>query len=326
MSRHSIFSSGRATSSPQHFQAQASPLRRESEGRYTAKNEDYLVTQMALLEKIHKSSPRPPGPSWHSRDSRVPPGRPEFLSPAAQQSPAGPAGQGGRLQHAPLHPGQASVRPAGQGQGGLQQLQHGQPGQRLPGGGQAEPQELSLPPGWSVGWTLRGRKYFIDHNTKTTHWSHPLETEGLPAGWERVDSPSEGTYYLNRVLGRVQLEHPSLPSLAPYSHPHSQQAQPSWGPTKYQQNLLVPANPYLHEEIPDWLRVYVQASPSHDHKLKWDLFRLPELECFNAMLNRLHQEEIIEIVMRYEQIRYRMSLELANRRAFIEQNRNLSPS
>ena len=26
--------------------------------------------------------------------------------------------------------------------------------------------ELPLPPGWSVGWTMRGRKYYIDHNTK----------------------------------------------------------------------------------------------------------------------------------------------------------------
>lgn len=35
--------------------------------------------------------------------------------------------------------------------------------------------ELPLPPGWSVDYTLRGRKYYIDHNAKTTHWSHPLE-------------------------------------------------------------------------------------------------------------------------------------------------------
>lgn len=37
--------------------------------------------------------------------------------------------------------------------------------------------ELPLPPGWSVDYTLRGRKYYIDHNAKTTHWSHPLERE-----------------------------------------------------------------------------------------------------------------------------------------------------
>ena len=27
--------------------------------------------------------------------------------------------------------------------------------------------------GWSVGWTQEGKKYYIDHNTKTTHWSPP---------------------------------------------------------------------------------------------------------------------------------------------------------
>jgi len=53
-----------------------------------------------------------------------------------------------------------------------------------------------LPPGWSVDLTLRGRKYFIDHNTKTTHWSHPLEKEGLPTGWERIESDEYGVYFV----------------------------------------------------------------------------------------------------------------------------------
>ena len=53
------------------------------------------------------------------------------------------------------------------------------------GGG---PEELPLPPGWSVDYTLRGRKYYIDHNTQTTHWSHPLEKEGLPTGTPRAST------------------------------------------------------------------------------------------------------------------------------------------
>ena len=56
--------------------------------------------------------------------------------------------------------------------------------------------DLPLPLGWSVGYTMRGRRYFIDHNTKTTHWSHPLEKEGLPSGWERIESPEFGVYYV----------------------------------------------------------------------------------------------------------------------------------
>ena len=60
-------------------------------------------------------------------------------------------------------------------------------------------EELPLPPGWSADFTMRGRKYFIDHNTKTTHWSHPLATEGLPTGWERIQDPFHGTYYVKYV-------------------------------------------------------------------------------------------------------------------------------
>lgn len=57
-------------------------------------------------------------------------------------------------------------------------------------------EEMPLPSGWSVDCTLRGRKYYVDHNTKTTHWSHPFESEGLPSGWEKVTSPEYGVYYV----------------------------------------------------------------------------------------------------------------------------------
>jgi scaffold protein salvador len=59
---------------------------------------------------------------------------------------------------------------------------------------QAQPiDELPLPPGWSVDYTLRNsRKYYIDHNTQTTHWSHPLES--MPLFWQKVEGPG-GVYY-----------------------------------------------------------------------------------------------------------------------------------
>ena len=42
------------------------------------------------------------------------------------------------------------------------------------------------------------------------------------------------------------------------------------------------------------------------------------------MLNKLFRDELIELVKRYEGIRFRMSQELASRRAFILQNRSLA--
>lgn len=332
MSKHSFLSPSRGSiSSPQSLAARGASPRREGEGRYTAKNDDYM-TQLGVLQKITKASPRyqssPVPPSQPFRPhTGYPPGPhhvPRPYSPFPRPSPIQthhlPSPQPGQPPSQPypaLHIAQPPVR------------QPSTPPRPPPG----EEPGLPLPPGWSVGWTMRGRKYFIDHNTKTTHWSHPLETEGLPAGWEKVDSPEFGVYYRNHITRQVQYEHPSVPGyVAGPSQGSNNLPRLSYTPTtstpshvRYQQNLLVPANPYLHEEIPVWLRVYVKASPNLDHKLKWDLFRLPELECFDAMLSKLLNDDLAEVVMRYERIRYRMSQELANRRAFIVQNRSLPP-
>ncbi|XP_040564937.1 uncharacterized protein sav isoform X1 [Lepeophtheirus salmonis] len=174
-------------------------------------------------------------------------------------------------------------------------------------------EEIPLPPGWSVGWTIRGRKYFIDHNTKTTHWSHPLEKEGLPTGWEKIDSPEYGTYFVNHITRQAQYEHPCTPRYQ-LLESHSQVLPlPPALDAYHQNNVLVPANPYLHEVIPTWLRVYFKASPTLDHHLKWDLFRLAELECFEAMLNRLFRDELEELVMKYEGSRLAISQEMDQR-------------
>ncbi len=103
--------------------------------------------------------------------------------------------------------------PAGEQRQQQQQSEFHTPQQQQQQQQQSDQQpELPLPLGWSVGFTLRGRrKYFIDHNTKTTHWSHPLEKEGLPTGWERIESPEFGTYYVNHITRQAQYEHPCAP-------------------------------------------------------------------------------------------------------------------
>lgn len=173
-------------------------------------------------------------------------------------------------------------------------------------------EELPLPSGWSVDWTVRGRKYYIDHNTQTTHWSHPLEKESLPTGWHRIESKEYGVYYVNHYTKQAQYAHPCSTVMAyQFGHhgnqlPVTSQAQP--------RGNLVPANPYLNTEIPEWLRVYSKAPPEHDHKLKWDLFQLNQMETFDAMLNRLYKKELEEIVMSYEKYRTSLNRELERRR------------
>ena len=120
MSRNFFSSPKSVSSSTQSLLTRSASPRRENEGRYTPKNDDY-VAQLEILQKMSKAPPR------------------SQLCGGAGLSPLH-----SYHQVAPLPPAD---------------------------------QETPLPPGWSVGWTQRGRKYYIDHNTKTTHWSHPLETE-----------------------------------------------------------------------------------------------------------------------------------------------------
>ncbi|KAH8381790.1 hypothetical protein KR009_000202 [Drosophila setifemur] len=171
-----------------------------------------------------------------------------------------------------------------------------------------ETEELPLPPGWATQYTLHGRKYYIDHNAHTTHWNHPLEREGLPVGWRRVVSKLHGTYYENQYTGQCQRQHPCLTSYYVYTTsaepPKAIRPEaPLYAPPSHTHNALVPANPYLMEEIPKWLAVYSEADSSKDHLLQFNMFSLPELEGFDSMLVRLFKQELGTIVGFYERYR-----------------------
>ncbi|KAG4079922.1 hypothetical protein HA402_006234 [Bradysia odoriphaga] len=174
--------------------------------------------------------------------------------------------------------------------------------------------ELPLPPGWSVDYTLRGRKYYIDHSSKTTHWSHPLEREGLPVGWQRIESPQYGVYYVNHITRQAQYNHPCLTSCYLYTSNESKSIIPVPTHTQFSpHSALVPANPYLLEEIPRWLLIYVNADPATDHKLKWDMFKLSELECFDSMMFRMFKQEMEALITRHESYRRALNAEVHRR-------------
>ncbi|XP_061074641.1 membrane-associated guanylate kinase, WW and PDZ domain-containing protein 1b isoform X11 [Conger conger] len=91
-----------------------------------------------------------------------------------------------------------------------------------------------LPDSWEMAYTETGEVYFIDHNTKTTSWidpraldkpQKPLEEceddEGvhteeldneleLPSGWEKIEDPVYGVYYVDHVNRKTQYENPIL--------------------------------------------------------------------------------------------------------------------
>ena len=79
-----------------------------------------------------------------------------------------------------------------------------------------------LPPNWEKAYTDKGEPYFIDHNSGTSHWLDPrlsrvkkkrpedCSDDELPFGWERIDDPHYGTYFIDHVNRRTQYENPVL--------------------------------------------------------------------------------------------------------------------
>lgn len=90
-----------------------------------------------------------------------------------------------------------------------------------------------LPSGWERKRTDDGREYFVDHDTKTTHWALPKEYQQqqpgssamspgdtsvknrnitvqspLPAGWEQKQCPSGRVYYADHSRRLTQWERP----------------------------------------------------------------------------------------------------------------------
>ncbi|XP_029456894.1 membrane-associated guanylate kinase, WW and PDZ domain-containing protein 1 isoform X4 [Rhinatrema bivittatum] len=106
-----------------------------------------------------------------------------------------------------------------------------------------------LPENWEMAYTENGDVYFIDHNTKTTSWldprclskqQKPLEEceddEGvhteeldseleLPTGWEKIEDPVYGVYYVDHINRKTQYENPVLEAKRKKQLEHQQQQQ-----------------------------------------------------------------------------------------------------
>lgn len=78
-----------------------------------------------------------------------------------------------------------------------------------------------LPKNWEMAYTDTGMIYFIDHNTKTTTWLDPrlckkakapedCEDGELPYGWEKIEDPQYGTYYVDHINQKTQFENPVM--------------------------------------------------------------------------------------------------------------------
>ncbi|XP_071805383.1 membrane-associated guanylate kinase, WW and PDZ domain-containing protein 3-like isoform X1 [Asterias amurensis] len=102
--------------------------------------------------------------------------------------------------------------------------------------GKAEEELGDLPKDWEIAFTDQGDMYFINHVTETTQWLDPrleqkpakelvdCEDDGehyphdnchsnkqeLPYGWEKIDDPQYGTYFIDHVNRKTQYANPVI--------------------------------------------------------------------------------------------------------------------
>ncbi|XP_045145859.1 membrane-associated guanylate kinase, WW and PDZ domain-containing protein 1 isoform X4 [Echinops telfairi] len=125
-----------------------------------------------------------------------------------------------------------------------------------------------LPENWEMAYTENGEVYFIDHNTKTTSWldprclskqQKPLEEceddeEGvhteeldseleLPAGWEKIEDPVYGIYYVDHINRKTQYENPVLEAKRKKQLEQQQQQQQPEEWTEDHSSLVPPVIP-----------------------------------------------------------------------------------
>jgi hypothetical protein len=139
---------------------------------------------------------------------------------------------------------------------------------------------LSMPPGWEVEFTAQGQKFYVDHNTRTTHWVHPYSKElGLPPDWDAVQSSSYGMYYVDHLNKTAQYHHPAhLTPPPPYHHrihntsPEDKRRLPSRSHSHRQSQIYKISDhsssiPRRSLSLKDEANVRIAPGPSHTKQL-----------------------------------------------------------
>lgn len=70
-----------------------------------------------------------------------------------------------------------------------------------------------LPPGWEMRFDTYGRRYYVDHNTRSTSWERP---QPLPPGWEMRRDPRGRVYYVDHNTRTTTWQRPNSERLQHY--------------------------------------------------------------------------------------------------------------
>ncbi|XP_063229832.1 E3 ubiquitin-protein ligase Su(dx) [Bacillus rossius redtenbacheri] len=102
--------------------------------------------------------------------------------------------------------------PAANGVAGQAAGPQADPAQR---GAQPAAPEEPLPPGWEMRFDVYGRRYYVDHNTRSTSWERP---QPLPSGWEIRRDPRGRIYYVDHTTRTTTWQRPNTERLQHFQH------------------------------------------------------------------------------------------------------------
>ena len=72
-----------------------------------------------------------------------------------------------------------------------------------------------LPAGWEIRYDQFGRRYYVDHNTRSTYWEKPTP---LPPGWEIRRDPRGRVYYVDHNTRTTTWQRPNSERLMHFAH------------------------------------------------------------------------------------------------------------
>ncbi|XP_043270860.1 E3 ubiquitin-protein ligase Su(dx) isoform X2 [Venturia canescens] len=75
--------------------------------------------------------------------------------------------------------------------------------------------EEPLPAGWDMRYDVYGRRYYVDHNTRSTSWERP---QPLPPGWEVRRDPRGRIYYVDHNTRSTTWQRPNTERLQHFQH------------------------------------------------------------------------------------------------------------
>lgn len=85
----------------------------------------------------------------------------------------------------------------------------------------AQADDEPLPAGWEIRFDLYGRRYYVDHNTRSTYWEKPTP---LPPGWEIRKDPRGRVYYVDHNTRTTTWQRPNSERLMHFQHWQGQRA------------------------------------------------------------------------------------------------------